>query len=1173
MAIQLSAGAGDALEISSLLPNPVTSYPLTICMTLQFPDPYLASRAILTMSTSTGGNYIEIGTFTSTTSGKVKPRMEQNGNFTPAVDDAFDTETPVVMIFEYRASNDRRMYLNGTQIGTTATSVEKILDLNGLDELSIGGKYQHTENAFDGIIQDVGIWEGITLTSAERTALNTRYCDTLARRPKFAYRFGVKEDTTIKPYAGGQPLIDGGTDSYTVISDIVAKTALPPGTQVRQWMSPRSGILQSRTLDEDRQYISTRTGASVARLTSQLRATGDAAGGSGQDIPMPGLNGGFYEKGEEAYALPGLTGGFGLDQGAITSIEVALSLAATAGIIPVGVAIAEQSISFATILGLSLAALRLVDGALPLISTMSLTNVTDATAEGSVALASTLAQLLSGEGLAQANLTLDMTTGYTAVTVLQHEVAFALAAATALNTTADAIAEGAVSLDAVLALTTSAEAIAEGAVSLEAILALVNSADVTAERSISLAAILALVNSADATAEGAVSLDAVLALVNSAEAIAEGAVSLEAILALVNSADTIAERSISLDAVLALTTSADATTEGAVSLEAILALINSAIITNERSISLEAILALTTSADATAEAPLSFDAVLALATSADATAEGTLLLETMASLAISAGNLIDVGLILNAVAGYATTADAVGEGALSLASTPGYLAASDAVAEGAMVLAVATALALSADATAEGAVAMAIVAAYIVAGVQTLLAPVHSSTTLGTGDAASHTFSSFVVSGANPVLVVKVSTRGAGVTVTGITWNTTEDLTQENTDINNDSRADLWYLAAPTATTADIVVTFSSGNRYVVAASLYTGADGTTPVRTAASASANGNSAAPSVAITAQLGDMIVDAVGQISNHPNIATAAHTERHNGASIGGGTDNRGASQELTADGTEQTMSWAMDDSDSWAIVTMALRTPFGAIEVDFSLGAIPGISLDAAASREIAMTLAVAAGLTLAAQAFSEAAVVLAAGTGLTFNGLATAEGLVAFNATTGLLLTGEAQVEGSLTLGSSLTISVDGGVVLEDALTFAETSGIGLTSDVSIETALAITLTSGIDFAGQVEAQTNISFAATSFLGLDAGAVAEAGLDLATIQAMQIIAQALAEAGLPLDAITGISIVGEQLIVSIQVSPGRTIMVAIESRVVLVDQELRTITPKAESRTTIVKDE
>jgi len=89
--------------------------------------------------------------------------------------------------------------------------------------------------------------------------------------------------------------------------------------------------------------------------------------------------------------------------------------------------------------------------------------------------------------------------------------------------------------------------------------------------------------------------------------------------------------------------------------------------------------------------------------------------------------------------------------------------------------------------------------------------------------ATSITISGFTVgNNSNKILIVSVGSYNPTPTVSGITWNSSENFTQINTVANN-GRADLWYLVNPTSTTADIVVTYSSsaGSRSAGVTSLY----------------------------------------------------------------------------------------------------------------------------------------------------------------------------------------------------------------------------------------------------------------------------------------------------------------------------------------------------------------
>lgn len=205
--------------------------------------------------------------------------------------------------------------------------------------------------------------------------------------------------------------------------------------------------------------------------------------------------------------------------------------------------------------------------------------------------------------------------------------------------------------------------------------------------------------------------------------------------------------------------------------------------------------------------------------------------------------------------------------------------------------------------------------------------PAHSNTVAVTAaNANSTTISSFVVSGTDVGLFVKVSLRGTGLAVTGVTWNGTEDFTEAGNDINGNAEAGLWFLANPTKTTADIVVSLDGLSRHVSAVSLYTDVDQTNPIRLASVAVNNGTNNAPTVDVVANADEVVIDVLCQVSNGPDTATADHTQRHNTAATGGGSDTRGASQEKASTGATETMGWSMSDADNWAVVAGALQEP-------------------------------------------------------------------------------------------------------------------------------------------------------------------------------------------------------------------------------------------------------
>jgi hypothetical protein len=184
--------------------------------------------------------------------------------------------------------------------------------------------------------------------------------------------------------------------------------------------------------------------------------------------------------------------------------------------------------------------------------------------------------------------------------------------------------------------------------------------------------------------------------------------------------------------------------------------------------------------------------------------------------------------------------------------------------------------------------------------------------------------------GTNRVLVAKVALKSSSATVTAVTWqpgNGEQSLTFLNADRNGDARSELWYLPNPTASAnGQVKFDLSASVRVAVAASTYTGVHQTTPFRTAAAASNNGTDAGPTVDVVALNTEMVVDSLCQVSAGPDTAAGDHTERHDTAATGGGTDTRGASQEKASTGDTETMGWTMSDSDNWSICAGPLQEP-------------------------------------------------------------------------------------------------------------------------------------------------------------------------------------------------------------------------------------------------------
>ena len=190
-------------------------------------------------------------------------------------------------------------------------------------------------------------------------------------------------------------------------------------------------------------------------------------------------------------------------------------------------------------------------------------------------------------------------------------------------------------------------------------------------------------------------------------------------------------------------------------------------------------------------------------------------------------------------------------------------------------------------------------------------------------------------SGTNRVFVVGLAYKSNSVLVpTSIVFNTTENFAVELSAADGgDAQAFLYYLVAPTVTTADVVITMPSAVRMVGYVSLFTDVDQTNPF-TASTNETQGADASPTVTVSSSATEIVVDILAQVSAGPNTATAAWTPLANGAATGGGTDTRGAGQYVAGTGS-RVMSYSMSSSDDWNIVAGALQPPSATPEISVS----------------------------------------------------------------------------------------------------------------------------------------------------------------------------------------------------------------------------------------------
>lgn len=191
------------------------------------------------------------------------------------------------------------------------------------------------------------------------------------------------------------------------------------------------------------------------------------------------------------------------------------------------------------------------------------------------------------------------------------------------------------------------------------------------------------------------------------------------------------------------------------------------------------------------------------------------------------------------------------------------------------------------------------------------------------GSASSLTFS-HTCTGSDLLLLVGVSLYNLnGATISSVTYNSVA-MTLVDTAVNSSRRASLYRLVAPSTGANDVVITLSASEFDIVGGSMsFTGVDQTTPLGTAATA--NGNSTAPSVNVSAATDDLVA-AILCIEHSGTLSVGAgQTSRY--SNIGGAGFIKGAGSTEPGAATT-TMSWSDTVGGPWGIVGVSIKPKAG-----------------------------------------------------------------------------------------------------------------------------------------------------------------------------------------------------------------------------------------------------
>ena len=183
--------------------------------------------------------------------------------------------------------------------------------------------------------------------------------------------------------------------------------------------------------------------------------------------------------------------------------------------------------------------------------------------------------------------------------------------------------------------------------------------------------------------------------------------------------------------------------------------------------------------------------------------------------------------------------------------------------------------------------------------------------------AASLTWAHTVgAAGTNRILIVGVSYRTGGTSITGVTYGG-QSLTFIGGISVTGGRVELWYIVAPLTGTNDVVVSGTGKKEKIAGATSWTGVHQTTPL--GAAAFATGTSITPSVNVTSATGEVVVDTVEATDSASLAVGGAQTQWWNvsqGSYLGGGSSESGAAT--------TTMSWTLSGSFDWSIGAVPLK---------------------------------------------------------------------------------------------------------------------------------------------------------------------------------------------------------------------------------------------------------
>lgn len=209
----------------------------------------------------------------------------------------------------------------------------------------------------------------------------------------------------------------------------------------------------------------------------------------------------------------------------------------------------------------------------------------------------------------------------------------------------------------------------------------------------------------------------------------------------------------------------------------------------------------------------------------------------------------------------------------------------------------------------------------------------HVSDSSGTSTGTSISWAHTIASGTQRVLVVGIAVTDDDEYPNAVSFGAQSmtRVAQQKGSGTEDINVSLWSLVAPLVSTANIVATFSSSQTGIVGgASNFTGVYQSQPFR--ATATATGTDTTPTVGISSNANDIVVDVVAINGAPATTVGSGQTQQYDAASdssITGSGSREGG-------GASVTMSWSLDASQDWATIAGSLQPgALGAASADLN----------------------------------------------------------------------------------------------------------------------------------------------------------------------------------------------------------------------------------------------